>query len=116
VELYNKVITQCNPLIAYLNEFEKLIKISLNKLENNFCKNKFEIFKLQEYPDLYSCYRQFINLLIFIKDSPLTYLSSCYSRHKAPYNTVSWILHIGILIECMNKFICKNSTNFFVPT
>lgn len=98
MELYNKVMTQCDLLIAYLNEFEKLIEIPLNELEKNFCKNKFEIFKLHEYPDLYSSFRQFINLLIFIKDSPLTYLSGFYSRQEVPCNAMSRVLHIGIFL------------------
>ena len=106
LELYNQILNQCQPLVNYLAEIKPILEGSLDKLEINYHKNKLEVFKLQEHPALHHSFCQFMKLLTFINQSRLAALSNV--KHKAPYNTVSQILYIGILIECMNTFINHN--------
>jgi len=96
LELYNQIINQCQPLVDYLEDIKPILECSLDKLEINYHKNKLEVFKLQEYPALHHRFRQFMKLLTFINQSRLASLTNV--KHKAPYNTVSQILYIGILI------------------
>lgn len=110
LELYNQVLNQCQPLINYLAEIKPILECSLDKLEINYHKNKLEIFKLQEYPALHHSFHQFMKLLTFINQSRLASFTNI--KHKAPYNTVSQILYIGILIECMNTSINHNFCSF----
>lgn len=103
LELYNQIISQCQPLINYLSEIKLPIEHSLNELEINYNKNKLEAFKLREDPRLHDNFCQLMKLLTFINQSRLGSFTNLKSQ--APYNTLSQILYIGILMECKNKFI-----------
>lgn len=96
LEIYNQIITQCQPLINYLSKIKLPIKHSLNELEINYNKNKLEPFKLYEDSRLYDNFCQLMNLLTFINQSRLNSFINIKSR--APYNTLSQILYIGILM------------------